>query len=230
MFWTSILGGVGVALHWQLWLVAACTVAVQLVYQRTTDRVLARGVAHRDISALVSRKYIVIGLVLNGLMASALLDVALPAMWGSSHTLTFGQFWTDMDSVVVAGLVGGAVISIFFSGPLVGRLVPVPVQWFLQGIIIGRGLSFMSPFASGLPTELQYPGIIPSVGFLVVALLVTLILIGLGTVTAAVLRKDPSNAGRIPLPLSMTLGTIGGLLPVFMYFQYAALQSAVKGL
>ena len=230
MFLASVLQGVVVALHWQLWLVAASIVAVQLAYQRTADRAFMRGIAERDVSTLMSRKYIVIGLVANGLMASLLLALALPLMWGSLKPLSLAQLAQDIDSVLIVGLLAGTLMAFLFSGPLLGRLVPVAVQWFLQGVIIARALSATASFASDLPSQLRFPGILASVAFLLIAFLVTGLVMALGTLVSALVGKEPATRGRIPVPISMTLGTIGGLLPVFMYIRYAALQSGVTGL
>lgn len=130
--------------------------------------------------------------------------------------------------LVKTGVSAIVAVTLLCIVPLVGSLIASSpgVQGFLEGVIIFRLLSgeFIDTLLKRVNSGIQvYPDLLQSVGFLIMSgALARGFTFGLAIV-AARSEADPENSPIVTIG-GLALGSIGGILPLFMYTSYVRLM------
>ena len=237
MFWQSVIGGLAVLGHWQVWIALVIYAALQFGWLIGIGMLMEKSESKgRRLAGCLT--HMIGGTVYQSLLLGGFVLFLTPLMLGGDHAMPMGFFasfaWPIVKACFIA-LVLSFIISIL---PLVGGLFSnTPgLATFIQGIIIFR--VFSSAFIERLLKEADvhvsnlYPGFWSSVGYFAIAAVLVyacfFIFLSLG-ITITRNRESGEEGPLVFAGMVLTL-ILGGLLPLFMYANHVtlAIQQATR--
>ena len=230
MFWKSIIEGLAILSHWQIWVATILYMAVNFAFL-----MIAATVAGKDESggrmATGCLFHMIGGTVLHGILMGLMVAFLLPILLGGPSAAPISAIIALLWPIIKIGVIAIVAISILSFIPLIGGFVANSpgIQAFLAGVIIFRLLS--GYVIDQILTEANvqgsvYPGFWASLGFLVIAgVLVRLVMFCLALVS--VLLENTPVGELIPIVIGPVFGVLGilvGIIPLFMYSSYVRLS------
>lgn len=223
MFWKSVIGGLGMFLHWQTWLIVMGAFGLQMIFrvllaifiERAGERYPVFGIAGFITHALV-----------EGIMWGSFLVLTLvflfPLMVGFNVITPVSVVLKDIRFIFITGFQVFILLAAISFIPLIGNLIGTHnIALYIGSIIVYRNL--LGSLTDGTPiepfVEQAYPGFFTSVGFLVVTY--ALQYVALIPIALKKTIEDPYGLGNDgPGFGSLVVLSIFSYLPVFMYAEY----------
>jgi len=210
MFWESVITGLAVLGHWQVWVAAVLYVVSSLI--------------SLGIGCLIP----LIGhLALGAAQISLMVAFLLPILLGGSSVTPLSEIRTLLWPILVSGFVAAiwvallACIPVF--GPLMGALPGI--SELLMGIIVFRFLS--GPTITQIQSEANiqrtvYPGLWACIGFFAITeILITALGVGLASLCQRLGEEAGEAAGTVAGAIAAPLGTI---IALSMYASYVRIS------
>ena len=230
MFWKSIIEGLAVLAHWQVWLLAAIYMTIVFAFMFINGTLVTGKSRAGNVIGFLG--YMIGGLVLQGILIGFMVFFLGPIFRGGSSLAPFGDIAFLWWRIVIAGLLAAMVTTLLCFMPLIGSIVANSpgISTFLEGIIVFRLFykSLHSSLLTGANAQCTiYPGFWACIGYIViVAVLVRLIMLGM--VGLCVIFKDTAMGEILGTVGGTTLGALwgilGGMIPLFMYASYVRLS------
>lgn len=229
MFWQSVVGGLGVLTHWQVWVALVVYAGLQFVWLIFIGMLMGNSQSEGRMAA-GCLTHMIGGPVLQALTLGGLVLFLTPLMLGGDHAMPLGFFAAFALPVFKACFIALLISLAIMLLPIVGRIVAdTPgLDAFIQGIIIFR--IFSAAFIqrvleqANLQVANLYPGFWSSVGYFVVGtVLVYVCLFIFAALGTTISRNQFSDQGGASFFVGMTVMQILGLLPLFMYANHVTL-------
>jgi len=229
MFWQSVLGGIGVLAHWQVWIALVLYAGLQFAWLIGIGMLMGNSESG-GLMAAGCLTHMIGGTVLQSLLLGGVVLFLTPIMLGGDHAMPLGFFTTFAWPIVKACFFALVISFAIAFLPIIGRLITdTPgLDAFIQGIIIFR--LFSGAFIEYLLKEANlnvpnlYPGFWSSVGYFVLAIVLFYICLfifaALGT---TITRNQYGGESGASFIVGMALMQILGLLPLFMYANHVTL-------
>jgi hypothetical protein len=229
MFWQSVIGGLAVLAHWQVWVALVLYAALQFGWFIGIGMLMGKSASGGRMTASCLA-HMIGGPVFQSVLLGNLVLFLTPLMLGTDQTMPLGFFVSLAWPIVMACFI--ALVLSFIIGilPIVGDLVSnTPgLATFIQGIIIFR--IFSAAFIERLLEETEvhvsnlYPGFWSSVGYFTLAASLVYACLFIFAALGTSITRNRSTGEDAPLVfVGMTLMHILGLLPLFMYANHVAL-------
>jgi hypothetical protein len=237
MFWHSVLGGLAVLVHWQVWVAVVVYVALQFAWIMGIGMLMGRESESGSRMATGCLTHLIGGSIFQVLLLGGVVLFLTPLMLGGDQAMPLEFFtafaWPIVKSCFLALVISLAVAFI----PIVGKLISnAPgVDTFIQGVVIFRVFSagIIEPHLqrANLHVASLYPGFWASVGYLVLAtVLVYACFFAFAALGVTLSRNRYSGDSAPSFFLGMVLIPILGILPLFMYANHVtlAIQQAIR--
>jgi hypothetical protein len=158
------------------------------------------------------------GTILQGIAVSVYLTTILPIILGGTGLTPLSFIADHFGTIAIAGGLGVVAMVLVSLVPIVGSSQTFAT--FVQGIVVcrtlaGGALEYAARYGGG---EVVYPGLLASIGFVMIAVVLARLAILLLAVTSVTSRESSATF------LGPPLGLVFGLLPVFMYMRYAVMS------
>jgi hypothetical protein len=221
-------------IHWQVWLAVGLYVVGLLASLIVLGLLMndEAGGARMTVGCLLT----MVGRpVVQGIMMALVIAFLIPLMLGAGYITPVEAVMSNLAGIAIVGIMAIVIITLISFVPVLGQMITdVPgVMTFLMGALIFRllvGGDIDLVLAEYGVEELRYPGFLASAGFLLLTgVLVAVAWFG-GSLLAAALSQGSSNGGSdLEFLVISGLGTMAGMLPVFMYGSYvgASLRAAI---
>jgi len=229
MFWQSVLGGLAVLAHWQVWVALVVYTGLRFAWLIGIGMLAGncRSAARMAAGCLT---HIIGGTVLQSLLLGALVLFLTPLMLGGDQAMPLAFFRAFAWPIVLACLIALVVSLVLLFIPIVGTLVTdrPGLNEFIQGTIIFRLFSgaFIERLlqAANLQVPNLYPGFWATVGYFVLAtVLVHLCFFIFAAFGTTISRSKYSQECGTTFFVGMAVMPLLGLLPLFMYGNHVAL-------
>jgi len=230
MFWKSIITGLSILGHWQVWVAVVLYMAISFVFLFLIVRRTKK--AGEDESGSRIAKgflfYMIGGIVLEGILMGLMIVFLLPILLGGSSAAPISEIIILLWPIIKIGIIASLVVTVLSIIPFIGEFIASSpgIQTFLEGVIIFRLLSGYAIEQMLTEANVQgsvYPGFWPSLGFLIIAgILIFVIMIGFASLS--VLLEGTLVGELMPTVIGPVLGILGGIIPLFMYISYVQLS------
>jgi len=229
MFLKAVGAGLNVLLHWQVWVAAISSILVLFAFQAFIATTMGKkqSVGSSPSGCLTM---VVGGTILQSLVNSAFFTALIPIILGGQSALPLGVLFEHCGRIATIGFLGMAASLLVSFIPIVSGSHAVPS--FVQGVVVCRLLAGteLEAIATSHGVTLVYPGFWQSVGFVIIAVAMGLLAIGVATILLSLVDHwDKAVAPFVP-PAMGSLGIVFAYLPVFMYMKYAVLGLRFSGL
>jgi len=227
MFWKSIIAGLAILGHWQVWVAAILYMAVNFAFLM----ILATVVGESESGGRMATGcllHMIGGTVLHGILMGLMVSFLLPILLGGSSVTPISQIIAQLWAIIKIGVIAVVAVIILSIVPIIGAFIANSpgIQAFLEGIIILRLL--LAPVIEEILNVVNaqvsiYPGFWASIGFLIIAgVLVRIIMLGLALISV---HFEGTAVGELmPMVIAPVLGVLGGIIPLFMYSSYILLS------
>lgn len=229
MFWHSVLNGLSVLLHWQVWVALALFGLAHLVWLLGVGLLMGNSDSGRRMAA-GCLTHMIGGTVLQAVLLGLLVFFLTPIMLGGNQAMPVSLIGTLAWPILVASFTALVVGFLLAFIPIVGGLITnTPgLSDFIEGIIIFRIFSaaFLEGFLekAGLSTDI-YPGFWQSMGYFILAtIFVYACLFAFAAAGTKLSRDRFSGEGTPSMFAGMIMPRLLGLVPLFMYANYATLS------
>ena len=228
MFWKSIIEGLAVFGHWQIWIAAIIYTATLFGFMMVFALVFWKNEEAPRRILMGSLSYMVGGIVLEGALMALMIAFLLPILLGGSSINPVSEIISLLWPIVKIGLIAMVAVTILCIIPFIGGLIAHSpgIQTFLEGIIIFRLLSGYAIDTILTTANVQgnvYPGFWACIGFLIIAaVIVRLVMFGMAFL--CVTFEDTTVGELIPVVVGSMLGALGGMIPLFMYCSYVRIS------
>ena len=227
MFWKSIIEGLAIFGHWQVWGTFVLYMIVSFAFLMILVKVVGEGksVGRFAIGCLFR---MIMGPVLHGILMSLTIAFLLPILLGASSATPVSAIIASMWWTIIIGVFAIVVVTMLTVIPVIGGFIADSpgIQAFMEGVIIFRFLSVDAIDQIMTEANVQgsvYPGFWVSIGYLIIAaVLVRAIMAGL--VLLSVRLKDTALGELMPIVVAPVLGVIGGIISLAMYSSYVRLS------
>lgn len=227
MFWSSVLGGLGILGHWQVWVALIAYAIINWIWLIGLG-LLAGGDESGGRMAFGCITHMIGGTIFQAVLISVIVFYLAPIMLGADKAMPL-KFYSEFAwPIAKAGLVATVAVLILSFIPLIGGFVAnTPgLGEFIEGVIIFRIFSanFVEFFLkkAKISTDI-YPGFWYSIGYFIIALVIAygglLLVTGIKTVAS---RNSYGDDDGFMLTLAPAIVRLLSLLPLFMYAQYTA--------
>lgn len=236
MFWQSVIGGLAVLAHWQVWVALVLYAALQFGWLIGIGMLMGKSESGGRMAA-GCLTHMIGGTVFQSALLGGLVLFLTPLMLGGDQAMPLGFFVSLAWPIVKACFI--ALVLSFIIGilPIVGGLVSnTPgLATFIQGIIIFR--IFSAAFIERLLEEANvhvsnlYPGFWSSIGYFALAAVLVYACLFIFAALGTTITRNRSTGEEGPLVfVGMALMHILGLLPLFMYANHVtlAIQQAAR--
>lgn len=222
MFWPAVFGGLAKLGEIEVWVILLGYGAVMLAFLGLVAK-LSGGEddapGGRQLAGCVT--YAVGGTLLQGVLLAIIVAYLYPILLGEERAASLSSLnWGPILGGGLLVAVGGVVATFI---PVLGRLITgVPgVLAFLQALVLFRLNSHWiidEPIArSGATVVDVYPGVVTSIGFVFVALVVVFVMLAGVTLVGRLVQINEELTAGVVAP---ALGAVAGLIPLFMYADY----------
>jgi hypothetical protein len=231
LFLKSIMGGLQLWRHPEIWALTGAFLLLYLGYLWGIRWATEKGV-HKDGAGpgcLVQ----VIGFLFEGMLMAAFLLLLLPTLVGPGPGLS----WTQVEPMgfiaARAGILAAIAVSILTFFPVIGPFLAASpgMGIFLLGTVTYRLLTpkYLEALLGGnINLKNLYPGVWETLGYLLLALLLTrlamLAVMGLGKLLRRHSKQGPDKSGVLLGFFGPALDALGGVLALLMYSQYTYLS------
>ena len=227
MFWISIIKGLAILGHWQIWLAAVLYMVVNYAFLMIVATISGTDEAGGRM-ATGCLLHMIAGTVLHAILMGLIVAFLLPILLGGHSTASIPNIIAVFWPIMKAGLIAFVAVLLLSIFPLVGAFIAYSpgIQAFLAGVIIFRllsGYAIEEILAAANVRGSVYPGFWASIGFLIIAgVFVRIIMLGLAWLC---LPLEGTTVGELmPVVIGPTLGLVGGIIPLFMYTSYVRLS------
>lgn len=226
MFWEAVVRGASMLAYWEVWAAVVFYMICIIAFMATTAKAMGGEEASGARTMSGCLMMMLGGPVIQGILTALLISYLAPIMFGSPDAMRLGTLFSSFGPIAIAGIIGivaGIIISLL---PIIGGLLTnMPgVMTFIQGAIIFRLMATPAvqeiERSRGMNIDV-FPGFWHSVGFFLIAGVLTLVLFLVATL---LLSRLAGKAEGITAVLAPAVGVLGGLLPVFMYGSYVGLN------
>lgn len=221
MFWTAVVDGLELLLHWQTWVAFLIYTLGTLGFILSCALLAGHDEGGRGVAA--GCLYLIGGVVVVAVLTGVLIAWLMPLLLGQRQALPLGDlafcFWT----IARIALLTVVLVGLLFIVPVIGPLLEyVPgVYQYVVAVLIFRGVLHDFLVLLNLPHSGVIPGLWIAVAFGIIAAALNLALM-LGASSLA-RRIRSSHTQRLLSAVGMWVGCVGGLPPFFMYTQYVRL-------
>ena len=230
MFWQSVVSGLSLLLHWQVWAAAllyakATECGESLVGAFGVDRASGKLRPGAFLTSLFG------GPLLHSLLGGVLIVWLFPIMLGQSEATPPGLMLQCAGCIACSAVVAFLVVAALHFVPVVGEVVSrAQISTLILDVVLFRVLSGrLVGSCSGVVGSLlaASPGFWACAGYLAVAFgLLKGVQVGAAMLLArtGILGNEDRElwARAILSTLAPALDLLCGLLPIFMYVRYAA--------
>ena len=229
MFWQSLVGGLSVLAHWQVWVALAALGGLRVAFQGLVGLLIGESESRGRIAAGCIT-LIVAGPVLELFLLGGLVLFLLPIMLGGDHAMPLNSF--AIYSLPIAKACFSALVVLFIVSilPIVGEIVSnTPgLSEFIGGVVIFRFFSaaFLERHLehAGADVADLYPGFWSCVGYFVLAMaLVYACFLGFGVLGVTISRGRFHGPSGLLVLVAVFLAGVVNLLPLFMYANHVTL-------
>lgn len=238
MFWHTVLGGLAILAHWQVWVAVVVYALLQCVWLMGIGILMGGESESGGRMAAGCLTHMIGGTIFQALLLGGLVLFLTPLMLGGDQAMPL-RFFTEFAWPIIVSCFLALVVSFAVSFiPIIGRLISgTPgVDTFIQGVVIFRAFSagVIERFLERADIHVAnlYPGFWASVGYLLLATALVYVCILVFSVLGVTLSRNRfSGEGGAPsFIVGMALMPILGILPLFMYANHVtlAIQQAMK--
>jgi hypothetical protein len=224
MFWSSIIDGLALFLHWQVWVAMVAYAVVWLGFMVGCGALGSDESAKRTLGA--GCLYMVGGLVLQAVLMGLLVAWLLPIFFGKGQGLALSDLGSIAWPLTKLSLLAMVFVLVLSILPFVGDIVAnAPgIQQYILAVAIFRGVLTRAMNSQGVSSSGAYPSFWIALAFGVVSVvLVYAALFGTGAALMKSSRDSWTGEERMKTFASLAgfgIGLFGGLIPFFMYTQY----------
>lgn len=225
MFWKSIVAGLAILGHWQVWVAAVLYMVINFAFLMIVAKIAGEDESGGRMAT--GCLFQIIGsTVLHGILMGLLVAFLLPILLGGASAAPISGIIALLWPIIKIGFI--AIVAVTILSILLGGFISISpgTQAFLEGVIIFRLLSQYS--IDRILTEANvhgsvYPGFWASIGFLVIAvILVRVVMFSL--ILLCIPLQNTALEELIPTVIGPVLGILGGIIPLFMYSSYVRLS------
>jgi len=227
MFWGSIIEGLAILGHWEIWLATVIYMGINFAFLIVVTK--TAGEDEFGEPRLGGCLFYMIGApLLHAMLMSLMIAFLLPILLGGSSVTSFSTVIGLIGPIIKSGIVAMVAVIIFSFIPLFGAFIAKSpgIQSFLIGVIIFRLLSDYAIDQVINEANMQgnvYPGFWSSLGFLIIAgVLVRLVMFLLVLISTPF--EETMFGELIPTVIGPVFGLLGGIIPLFMYSSYVRLS------
>ena len=228
MFLKSVVGGLAILLHWQVWLALVVYILARFGWLMLVGGIMGRSDSGVRMGA-GCLTHMIGGTIFNSLLLGLLVLVLIPIMMGGDSILPFAFFRTLAWPIFKACMYAMVAIILLAIVPIIGSFINgIPgVSDFVQGLIIFRffSASFIETQlkVADLPTDI-YPGLWTTMGYLVIGVVLILgLILGFGMLGIKLRKNQYSFDDSETSIISMAIMPLVGLFPLFMYAKHVSL-------
>jgi len=227
MFWESIIAGLAILGHWQVWVAAVLYMTINFAFLMIVAK-MAREDESGGRMATGCLFHMIGGTVLHGILMGLMVAFLLPILLGGPSAAPISGIIALLWRIIKIGVITIVAVTILCIIPLIGRFIASSpgIQAFLEGVIIFRLLSGYAIDQILTKANVQgsvYPGFWASIGFLIIAgILVRVVMFSLALLSVPL--KDTAVGGLMLIVIGSVLGVLGGIIPLFMYSSYVRLS------
>jgi len=228
MFWNSVIEGLKVLGHWQVWVAIGIYIIADLAFLMIFGGILnSRYGANSKVMVAGCLSQFVGGLVLQGVLMALLVLFLLPILLGGESTMPADKLLKFIWPLAKIGVVTIVIVTLLCFIPIAGQLLAQSpgIQGFLEGVIIFRILSNQiiaeTLSQNGISSVSVYPGFWASVGFLLMAGILVRLVMFLVALTFGQLENENIREWTT-ITVGPALGLLGGIIPLFMYCSYVS--------
>lgn len=227
MFWKSIIEGVVILGHWQVWVAVILYMAVNFGFLMIVSTVVGEAESGGRM-ATGCLFHMIGGTVLHGILMGLMVAFLLPILLGGSSAAPISGIIAQLWSIIKIGIIAVIAVIILSIMPIIGAFIADSpgIQAFLEGAIIFRLLSGYATEEILRVVNVQisvYPGFWASIGFLVIAgVLVRVIIFGVALLSVPL--EGTALGELVPAVIVPVIGVLGGIVPLFMYGSYVRLS------
>lgn len=226
MFWDAVINGLKVLLHWQTYVVAVMFFIISflpiivLMFERNkSDALMTKGGC---LAVLIQPFFQALAVFIS-------VCILLPIMFGESKA-AWSLPWMLMIDFPVRTLI---LLIILLVLSVTGALVPFLGRFnsfiaFIMGVAV---MVFITMVVHSINPELGIrnvdiiPGFLTSIGIVIVSVITSWIGCLVSAVVVTLLVRNKEGISQL---IMITLGSILGFIPIFIYGAWIALQ--IKGL
>jgi hypothetical protein len=227
MFWKSVIEGLAILGHWQVWIAVVVYMAINFAFLMIVAKIAGEDKSGGRM-ATGCLFHMMGGTVLHGILMSLMVSFLFPILLGRSFTTPISVIIASLWPIVKIGVIAIVAVTIMSIIPLIGGFISNSpgIQAFLEGVIIFRLLS--GNVIDHILTEANvqgsvYPGFWASIGFLIIAgILVMVVMFGLSLLSVPL--KYTAVGELMLMIIGPVLGVLGGIIPLFMYSSYVRLS------
>jgi len=226
MFWSSVLGGLKILLHWQVWVAliiygiatGAWLIGIGLLFGREESG---------GRMALGCLTHMIGGMVFQAVLLSVMIFFLAPIMLGGDKVIPIKYMIEFFWPIAKSGLIAMAIVFIIACIPIIGGLISnTPgLADFISGIIIFRIFSatFIEIFLEKSKISANiYPGFWYSVFYFLIALAISYGGLLIITSIKMVVSRNNYDDDVFMIALAPVIVKLFSLLPLFMYAQYTS--------
>jgi hypothetical protein len=229
MFWNSVLNGLSVLFHWQVWVALTLYAIAHFAWLIGVGLLMGNSYSGGRMAAGCLTN-MVGGTILQAILLGLLVFFLTPIMLGGNQAMPVNLIGTFAWQIFVASFIAMVIVFILCCIPVVGGFIAnTPgLSDFIQGIIIFRLFSatFIEHFLekAGLSKDI-YPGFWQSLGYFILAtIFVYACLFAFAAAGTKLSRDRYSGEGTPSMFAGMIMVRLLGLVPLFMYARYASLR------
>lgn len=235
MFLDSVMEGIKILVHWQVW--GAILIYVAIIFTSTLAIGLLYGEGESGGRMAAGCLFHTIGQpVLHGALMGMFVLFLLPVLFGNNYFMSWSLaskliwpvIWVSISAVL-------SLVFVIIFVPIIGGLIAESqtIQSFIVGAFIIRFLT--DPFLEQVGKEMNitdaiYPGLWEALGYVIIAgILGWLFMLGIGFLIA--MTHPPYRETSLPaMVIATSFSLLGSFLPLFMYCQYIKLSLIKLGI
>jgi hypothetical protein len=220
MFWHSVVTGLGVLSHPQVWIGLALYIAVTFGWMMLVGAATVGSKSGRvQLAGCLAQTFG--GMLAQGIAITVYVVLLYPVMLGLNSITPLGAVLSTWSAILMSGVLVTLVGLVAVMVPVVGNLIGnIPgALTFIQAATAFRMITNAFPVVANHAGGSPYPGWLASIGFVLISAALSYVVF---LVVAAGLMfrggEDAIESGGF-LSASITQG-MAGFLPLFMYAQY----------
>ena len=224
MILQSLITGPSLLLHWQPLVAVLLYVSFILILLIILDALASRGSSLTLACAKLKP-------VIQGLALGVMIFWLLPFFIGRDEAMPLSSIHMFAGPLIRASLVAAIVMLIISLIPILGPLLDLTPGFdtFITGLIIYRvfaGPFLASAMARNGVTVSIYPGISLTLFYAMLAIILSLVFAWIASLLSSLMgvAVGKDRSGSIDFILVRGITVLSGLLPLFMYSQYALLN------
>ena len=220
MFWHSVVAGLGVLSHSQVWIGLVLYIAVSFGWMMLIGVATASSKSGQvQLAGCLAQTFG--GMLVQGIAITVYVVLLYPVMLGLNSVSPVRDSLAAWSAILVAGVLVTGVGLVTVMIPVVGNLIGnIPgALTFIQGATAFRLITNAIPTVANHVGESPYPGWLVSIGFVLISAALSYVALLLAGLIFMVQGGEDAVESSGFLAASISQG-IAGFLPLFMYAQY----------